>query len=137
MPSFNTITIVGNCGNDPEMRYTPSGKPVTQINVAVDNGRYVNEEWKEDTLWFRVSCFGKLAENVNSRVIKGEPVMCIGKLNLRRGTDNKGEQRYSLEILANKVLNFRKLAKTEAKPEIDNDSDIPIDTEVEPEELPF
>lgn len=135
MPSYNSITIVGNCGNDPEMRYTPSGKPVTQINVAVDAGRYVDHVWKEDTQWYRVSCFNELAEKVNERIIKGEPVMCVGKLSVRRWTDeNTGQQRYSLEILANKVLNFRKSAKAEVKPDV---PDVPTDGDIETDELPF
>ena len=77
MPSsFNQIVIVGNLGNDPEMRYTPSGSPVTGFSVAV-NESYVDRsgEKRDDTTWFRVSAWNKLAETCNEYLSKGKMVL--------------------------------------------------------------
>lgn len=131
MANLNVIFIVGNCGGDPEMRYTPEGTPVTSFNVAVDNGRFVGNEWKEATEWFRVICFGKLAERVNERVSKGNPVMVSGKLKLNRWEDkNTGEKRASLEILANKVISFVKADKQQ-------EEDVTGEGDIEPSDIPF
>jgi single-strand DNA-binding protein len=129
MANLNVIFIAGNCGGDPEMRFTPEGTPVTTFNVAVDNGRFVGNEWKEATDWFRIITFGKLAERVNERVAKGNPVLVSGKLKLNRWEDkNTGEKRASLEILANKVISFSRQDKQE---EVAGEGDI------EPTDIPF
>ncbi len=78
---FHTIIIVGNLGRDPEMRYTPSGQAVTNINVATSrqytdsNGQQVKE-----TIWFRVSVWGKQAETCNQYLKKGSKVLVEGRL---------------------------------------------------------
>ena len=121
MASYNQIIIVGNCGGEPEMRYLESGDPVTSFSVAVDNGRFVNEAWKEDVEWYRVSCFGKMAESVNRRLTKGEPVMVVGRLKCRRWDDKEGKARYSLEVRANKVISFSKKKTAAADEEVESD----------------
>ena len=135
MASFNQIVIAGNVGNDPEMRFTPDGKAVTTLNVAVNDPRLVNDEWKDNTTWFRVACFGKLAERVNEKISKGIPVLVSGKLKLNQWQDkNNGEMRASLEILANKVVSFGKSEKSfvaSIPDEVEGEGDI------EPEEIPF
>lgn len=85
--SFHTLIIVGRLGRDPEMRYTPSGQSVTSMNVASDraytdaNGQNVKE-----TIWFRVSVWGKQAENVNTYLKKGSMVLIEGELRPDRET---------------------------------------------------
>jgi single-strand DNA-binding protein len=136
MASYNSLTIVGNCGNDPEMRYTPNGVPVTSINVAVNDGKMVDGEWKEKVEWFRVISFNKLAERVNDRVKKGMPVMVVGKLTLQRWEDkNSGEKRYTLEILANRVMTFGKDEKPVNAPTVIDE--VQSNGDIEVEELPF
>jgi len=79
--SFHTIIIVGNLGRDPEMRYTPSGQPVTSFSVA--SGRsYTNQngEKVDETSWFRVTAWGKLAETCNQYLRKGKMVLVEGRL---------------------------------------------------------
>ncbi len=79
--SFHTIIIVGNLGKEPEMRYTPSGQPVTSFSVA--SGRtYTNTagEKVEETVWFRVTAWGKLAETCNQYLHKGRMVLVEGRL---------------------------------------------------------
>ena len=72
--SFHTIIIVGNLGRDPEMRYTPNGNAVTSLNVA-SNRVYTDTSGQrvKETTWFRVSVWGKQAENVNNYVVYEQP----------------------------------------------------------------
>ncbi len=84
---FHTIIIVGNLGKDPEMRYTPSGQAVTSFSVATSrkytssNGEQVNE-----TIWFRVSAWGKQAEICNQYLKKGSKVLVEGRLTPDKNT---------------------------------------------------
>jgi single-strand DNA-binding protein len=138
MPSYNQITIVGNCGNPPELRYSPNGVPICNLNVAVNDPRLVGDEWKDNTEWFRIICFNKLAERVNEKIVKGIPVLVVGKLKLNRWEDkNTGEKRASLEILASKVVGFSKAEKA-GLPSVAApvDMDIP-EGDIDTEDLPF
>ena len=78
---FQKITIVGNLGRDPEMRFTPSGQPVTSFNVAT-NRSYTGSDGQrvKETVWFRVSVWGKQAENCNNYLRKGSKVLIEGRL---------------------------------------------------------
>ncbi len=73
--SMNKVLIIGNVGTDPEMRYTPNGNPVTSFNVAT-NRRYTTSqgEQREETEWFRISAWNRLAETCNQNVTKGMKV---------------------------------------------------------------
>ena len=78
---FHTIIVVGNVGRDPEMRYTPSGQAVTSFSVA-SNRRYTssNGEQVNETIWFRISAWGKQAEICNQFLKKGSRVLVEGRL---------------------------------------------------------
>ncbi len=78
---YQKIIIVGNLGRDPEMRYTPSGQPVTNLSVAT-NRKWTNQEGQqqEETIWFRVSVWGKQAETCNQYLSKGRQVLVEGRL---------------------------------------------------------
>lgn len=78
---FHKIILVGNLGRDPEMRYTPGGQAVTNLSIAT-NRRYTDSsgETREETIWFRVSVWGKQAENVNQYLKKGRQVLIEGRL---------------------------------------------------------
>ena len=84
---FHTIVIVGNVGRDPEMRYTPSGQAVTSFSVA-SNRRYTssNGEQINETIWFRVSAWGKQAEVCNQYLKKGSKVLVEGRLTPDKNT---------------------------------------------------
>ncbi|MBE0696084.1 MAG: single-stranded DNA-binding protein [Anaerolineaceae bacterium] len=79
--SFHTIIIVGNLGRDPEMRYTPSGQPVTSFSVASSRS-YTSPsgEKVDETTWFRVTAWGKQAETCNQYLHKGSKVLVEGRL---------------------------------------------------------
>ena len=78
---YQKVIIVGNLGRDPEMRYTPSGTPVTNFSIATSR-RWTDQqgETQEETTWFRISCWGKLAETTNQYLSKGRQVLVEGTL---------------------------------------------------------
>jgi single-strand DNA-binding protein len=79
--SFHTVILIGNLGRDPEMRYTPSGQPVTSFSVA-SNRSYndANGQKVDETIWFRVTAWGKQAETCNQFLHKGSKVLVEGRL---------------------------------------------------------
>ena len=79
--SFHTVILIGNLGRDPEMRYTPSGQPVTSFSVA-SNRSYTspNGEKVDETIWFRVTAWGKQAEICSQYLHKGSKVLVEGRL---------------------------------------------------------
>jgi single-strand DNA-binding protein len=98
------MTIIGNLGGDPEMRYLPSGEPVTSFNVAVNERRRQQDgTTQESTLWFRVSCWSKLAEVASTYLQKGRSVYVEGTLSTREFQGNDGKTRFSLEIRAREL----------------------------------
>ena len=110
--SFHTIIIVGNLGKDPEMRYTPAGQAVTSFSVA-SSRQYTNSGGQQvkETVWFRVSAWGKLAETCNTYLKKGKTVLVEGRLvaddrgGPRIFTRTDGSSGSSFEITA-QTVNF-------------------------------
>ncbi len=105
MASLNKCMIIGNLGKDPEMRYTPSGSPVTSFSVAVSRRRKsADGEQQEETEWFSVTCWDKLAEIANQYLSKGKPVYIEGRLRTRSWDDQQtGEKKYRTELIANEL----------------------------------
>jgi len=108
---YQTLILVGNLGKDPEMRYTPSGKPVTSFSVATSH-QYTNNngETVKETAWFRVTTWGKQAEVCNQYLKKGSKVLIEGRLTAdaasggpRVWTGQDGTPRASFEVNANTV----------------------------------
>lgn len=97
--SFNKIIIVGNLGRDPELRYTPQGNAVCNISVATSEKRKDKTgEFQDITTWFRVTLWGKQAENASKYLTKGRQVYLEGHLRVEEWTDREGGQRYTLEV---------------------------------------
>ena len=102
---YQQITLVGNLGNDPEMRYTGSGVPVTSFSLAV-NRTWVNQEGErqDKTTWFRVTAWRKLAETTSQYLTKGRQVLVIGEVEEpSTWTDRDGNHRASLEVTAQNI----------------------------------
>ncbi|MCB0046805.1 MAG: single-stranded DNA-binding protein [Caldilineaceae bacterium] len=102
---YQQITIVGNLGSDPEMRYTASGVPVTSFSVAV-NKRWTGQDGQrqEKTTWFRVTAWRQLGELASQYLTKGRQVMVVGEINDPDvWTDREGNHRASLEITARDI----------------------------------
>lgn len=99
--SFNKITLVGNLGRDPELRYTPQGTPVCSFTMATNERRKdKGGEFQDQTTWFRVTLWGRQAETASQYLTKGRPVYIEGRLRLEEWTDRDGKQRYTLEVHA-------------------------------------
>lgn len=99
--SFNKITIVGNLGRDPELRYTPQGNAVCNFSVATnEKKRDKAGDLQDVTTWFRITLWGKQAENASKYLTKGSPVYVEGRLRVEEWTDRDGGQRYTLEVQA-------------------------------------
>lgn len=102
--SFNKIIIVGNLGRDPELRYTPQGTPVCNFSVATNERRRDRAgETQDITTWFRVTTWGRQAENASKYLSKGRPVYVEGRLRVEEWTDRDGRQRYTLEVHATDI----------------------------------
>jgi single-strand DNA-binding protein len=86
---YHTIILVGNLTHDPEMRYTPNGQAVTNMNMAVDDS-YTNNQGEriKRTIWVRVSVWGKQAENCNEYLQKGKRILVEGRLRCDPETGN-------------------------------------------------
>jgi len=119
---YHTIIIVGNLGRDPEMRYTPSGQAVTNFNVAT-NRQYTdsNGQQVKETIWFRVSTWGKQAETCNQYLKKGNKVLVEGRLvpdqatgGPRVWTRQDGTATASFEVSANTVRFLTSRGEAEA-----------------------
>jgi single-strand DNA-binding protein len=108
---YHTLIIVGNVGNDPEMRYTPSGQAVTSFSVATNRQHTTgNGEQVKETVWFRVTTWGKQAEVCNQYVKKGMKVLVEGRLTPDKATGgprvwqkNDGSSAASFEVTAGTV----------------------------------
>ena len=134
MVSVNRMTIIGNLGSEPEMRFTPGGRPVTSFRVAT-NWRYTTPdgERKEETEWFNVVCWSKLAEQCNQFLSKGRLVYIEGRLRMRTWEGQDGQTRARNEIVADRVK-FLDRQSTVPPPDKSEDSDV---GEFAPEDIPF
>ena len=102
---LNKVLIIGNLGRAPEMRYTPSGKPVTSFSVAVSRGWTTSAgERREATEWFNVVAWGNLAEICKQYLTKGQQVYIEGRLQTRRWEDKEGGKHSSVEVVANEMM---------------------------------
>jgi single-strand DNA-binding protein len=110
--TLNKMMIIGNLGADPELRYTPSGKAVTDLRVAVNNNqRGPDGEWVEETLWFRVSVWEQAAERLAEQLRKGNKVFAEGQLRVREYESRDGEKRQSLELAFARVVNLERRSR--------------------------
>ena len=137
---FHTIIIAGNLGRDPEMRYLPNGTPVTNFSVA-SSRRWTGQggQQQEETVWFRISVFGKQAEACNQYLSKGRQVLIEGRLRPdengapRIWTGNDGQARASFEVTAQTV---RFLGSRRDEPTAPG-ADAPMYEPPPDEEIPF
>ena len=97
--SFNKITLIGNLGRDPELRYTPQGTAVCDFSVAVnDRKRDKAGEWQDVTTWFKITFWGKQAENASKYLTKGRQAYIEGRLQVEEWTDRDGNNRFTLAV---------------------------------------
>lgn len=105
MAPGNSVTMVGNCTRDPELRFTSSGQAVATFGLAV-NRRWQNRqtnEWEEQVSFFDVTCWQQMAENVAESITKGTRVLVTGRLDQRSWETQDGDKRSKVEIVADEV----------------------------------
>jgi single-strand DNA-binding protein len=101
----NRVQLIGNVGNDPEIKTLENGKKLAHLTIAT-NDRYTNDKGEkvEQTEWHRVTAWGKTAEIIEKYVIKGKEVAIEGKLTHRSYDDKNGEKKYITEVVVSEIL---------------------------------
>ncbi len=133
MSYLNKIFIIGNLGSDPESRFTPNGSQTCSFRVATNRFYTTPEgEKKEETEWFSIVTWNKLAENCNQFLTKGQRVYVEGRIHTRKWTDKENQVHYLQEIIASRVI-FLDRRGNGVKPEDANTED----TDIDPKDIPF
>jgi single-strand DNA-binding protein len=102
---LNKVLIIGHLGRDPEMRYTPSGRPVTTFSVASGRSWHsADGERHEETEWFNIVAWGSLAEICNQYLRKGQQVYIEGRLHTRKWDDTEGRKHFATELVAREMI---------------------------------
>lgn len=128
---LNKVMIIGNLGRDPEMRYTPSGRPVTTFSVATSRSwNTADGDKRVETEWFNVVAWSSLAEICKQHLTKGQQVYIEGRLQTRHWDDAEGNKHTSVEIVANEMIILGERR--------DSSESTPSETDtVEEDEFPF
>ena len=134
VPNINSVVLSGRLTQDPELRFTPSGKPVSRLRLAVSRPfRNQSGEWQEDTLFIDVNVWGDQAERRSQRLAKGSGVIVEGWLRSRSWESETGGRRSVVEVTARRVHFLEKLGeRDEGIPESPPEEGSPED-----EDLPF
>jgi single-strand DNA-binding protein len=102
---LNKVMVIGNMGRDPELRYTPSGKPVTSFSLASSRSWIAPDgERREETEWFNVVAWGNLAEICSQKLCKSQQVYIEGRLQTRSWEDDSGQRHFRTEVVANEMI---------------------------------
>lgn len=129
---LNKVMIIGHLGREPEMRYTPSGRPVTTFNIATNRSWSASDGEKHtETEWFNIVSWGNLAEICKQYLTKGQQVYIEGRLQTRRWEDTEGVRHVTVEIVASEmmILGDRKEINSQNIPMSMNDSQDMLDIE--------
>lgn len=134
MAGLNKVMVIGNLGADPEMRYTADGSAVTNFRVAASRNYQTRDgERREETEWFSVVTWSKLAEQCSQFLQKGSKVYVEGRLQTRSWDGQDGQKRYRTEVVAERVLFMDRAAGAPLPEERDA---APVH-EMTPEDIPF
>lgn len=136
---LNKVMIIGHLGRDPEMRYTPSGRPVTTFSVATSRSWNTSDgERRSDTEWFNVVAWGSLAEICKQYLAKGQQVYIEGRLQTRRWEDDNGNKRTTVEVVAKEMIMLGDRKKKADQDSDEDSTEFETDSpEIEEDEFPF
>ena len=138
MAGLNKVMIIGNLGADPEMRYTADGNALTSFRVAASrNYSTPDGERREETEWFSVVAWRKLAEQCSQFLQKGRRVYVEGRLRTRSWDTPEGQKRYRTEVVADKVLFLDSRPGGAPLPEEQDAGEPAVSAPAEAEEIPF
>jgi single-strand DNA-binding protein len=122
---LNKVMVIGNIGRDPELRYTPSGKPVTSFSLASSRSWTASDgERREETEWFNVVAWGNLAEICNQILAKSQQVYIEGRLQTRSWEDENGQRHFRTEVVANEMIILGPRAKGRQGKPGDNNNEL-------------
>ncbi len=138
MAGLNKVMIIGNLGTDPEMRYTADGNALTNFRVATNFG-YTSPsgERHEETEWFSIVAWRKLAEQCSQFLQKGRRVYVEGRLRTRSWDTPEGQRRYRTEVIANRVLFLDRPGGAPFPEEHEPEAAAAADQPEQPEDIPF
>ncbi len=131
--SLNKVMLIGNLGKDPEMRYTPNGNAVTTFSLACSRSWVVDGETREETEWFNIVIWGKLAETTAQYVAKGQKIYVEGRLQNRSWEGQDGQKRYRTEVVASDIIFLGGKSKEPTESGYGDD----VEPGVEVDDLPF
>lgn len=132
---LNKVMIIGRLGKEPEMRYTANGNAVTTFTVASGRQRKTAEgDVREETEWFRVVTWSKLAEICNQYLSKGSRVYIEGRLQTRSWEGQDGQKRWSTEVVANDMIILDNRAKDVDRAPVEEDE---FSFDAGPDDIPF
>lgn len=135
---LNKVMIIGRLGRDPEMRYTPSGRPITTFSVATSRKWNTSEgEKRSDTEWFNVVAWGSLAEICNQYLSKGQQVYIEGRLQTRKWEDDNGNKRSNIEIVAKEMIMLGDRKKKTDSDDSENEGRLSTENAEEDDAFPF
>jgi single-strand DNA-binding protein len=140
MADLNKVMILGNLGQDPEIRYTANGNELTTFSVATNrNYRRPDGEWDKETEWFSVVAWGELAKRAAQTLQRGDRVYVEGRLHTRSWDGPDGQRRYKTEVVAERVLpQGRRQQPVAAGGGFERATANGADTEItDPDDLPF
>jgi len=102
---LNKVLLIGRLGQDPEMRYTPSGRPVTSFSLATSRSwTSADGERREETEWFNIVAWGNLAEICSQHLYKGQQIYIEGRLQTRGWEDETGKKHFRTEVVASEMI---------------------------------
>jgi len=102
---LNKVLLIGRLGQDPEMRYTPSGRPVTSFSLSTSRSwTSADGERREETEWFNIVAWGNLAEICSQHLGKGQQVYIEGRLQTRGWEDDTGKKHFRTEVVASEMI---------------------------------
>src|SRR5512137_290875 len=125
---LNKVLIIGKVGRDPEMRYTPSGRPVTTFSVGTSRAwNTADGERRTETEWFNVVAWGNLAEICKQYLNKGSLVYIEGRLQTRHWEDQEGHKHTATEIVANEMIMLdERRESTAAEDHVEEEDEFPF-----------
>ncbi len=137
---LNKVLIIGRLTRDPVVRYLPSGSQTTEFSIAYNRRYKVGDDWREESHFFDVKAYGKLAESLSTRISKGYTVVIEGRLSQERWTDREGKVQSKVRIIAEsvRIINKPRLDETPEEEVIPEEQN--VDEKLwnsEDDELPF
>jgi single-strand DNA-binding protein len=135
---LNKVMVIGHLGRDPEMRYTPSGRPVTTFTVAVSRSwNTADGERRTETEWFNIVAWGNLAEICKQYLYKGQQVYIEGRLQTRRWEDKESQKHTNVEVVANEMMMLGDRRDNSGQSQEETQSEEPAEPLADEDEFPF